>query len=790
MVGMAQNITLTSLSTERQALHVTLRGIVQGVGFRPFVYRLALQYRLKGWVRNTSSGVEIVVEGEPPDLAAWQQALQRQAPPLAHIEALLPEAIALADYADFTILHSQAQLGAYQPISPDVATCPDCLRELLDSANRRYRYPFTNCTNCGPRFTIIDRVPYDRPNTTMRGFTMCPDCQREYDDPLDRRFHAQPNACPRCGPQVALLDGSGQLIANRDQALRRTVEMLQGGQIVALKGLGGFQLACDATNPTAVNLLRQRKQRPHKPFAIMLADIEAARICVVVSENEIHLLQEPAAPIVLCKRRSDSGIAVEVAPQLKTLGIMLPYTPLHHVLLHDTLLPLVMTSGNLSEEPLACDNDEALRRLAGIADAWLVHDRGINTRLDDSVFFVFNKLPQPTRRARGYAPFPIHLAYSGPSVLACGAEFKNTFCLTRDDHAFLSQHIGDMQNLETWHSFEESLALYKQIFHVRPEIIAYDMHPDYLASWYAREQAGMRRVAVQHHHSHLASCLADASHVGPVIGVIFDGTGYGLDGKIWGGEFLIGDASGFIRAGKLQDLPIPGGEAAIHKPGRLAWAYWYTLLGDQPLPASLQAIPKEERALLQAMLDGQINTPQTSSAGRLFDAVSALLGVCGHTSYEAQAAIELESVADCLTADARVYPYHLGPLQKIQGWGKACIRLDEGIEIGLAPLFKALGEELEAGVPPGVISYRFHATLAHIITSCCCRLSEHTGLDTVALSGGCFQNRLLLEMTSKGLQAANLKVNTHHQVPCNDGGLALGQAVIAHYAFQGDIACV
>ena len=787
---MAQNATLASLNAERQALHVMVRGIVQGVGFRPFVYHLALQHRLKGWVRNTSSGVEIVVEGEPLDLTAWQQSLRTQAPPLAHIETISPQAITVADYPDFAILHSEAQVNAFQPISPDVGTCPDCLRELFDPANRRYRYPFTNCTNCGPRFTIIDQVPYDRPNTTMRDFQMCPDCQREYDDPFDRRFHAQPNACPLCGPQVALLDGSGQLIAQQDQALRCAAEMIRSGQIVALKGLGGFQLACDATNPLAVRLLRQRKKRPHKPFAIMLDDIRSAVTCAVLSDDEIHLLRAPAAPIVLCKRLSDSNITDEVAPNLDTLGIMLPYTPLHHVLLRDTGLPLVMTSGNLSEEPLACDNAEALQRLAGIADAFLVHDRGINTRLDDSVFFVVNRQPQPTRRARGYAPYPIHLPYCGPSVLACGAEQKNTFCLTRDDYAFLSQHIGDMQNLETWRSFEESLALYQLVFHIHPAICAYDMHPDYLSSKYARAQTGTQRVAVQHHHAHLVSCLADAQNTGPAIGVIFDGTGYGLDGKIWGGEFLIGDARGFIRAGKLQDLPMPSGEAAIHKPYRLALAYWLTLLGDRPIPAGLQVIPADERNLLQAMLDGQINTPQTSSAGRLFDAVSALLGVCRQTSYEAQAAIELEAIAVKDEADEVTYPFNLVPLRKIQKWKRTYPTLDEGIELGLAPLFQALGEELKAGIPPGVISYRFHATCAQMIAACCQSLAGSTGLDTVALSGGCFQNRLLLELTCRALQAANLKTITHHQVPCNDGGLALGQAVIAHSACEGGVSCV
>jgi hydrogenase maturation protein HypF len=789
MAAMAQIAAGAGVTTTRQALFVLVRGIVQGVGFRPFVYHQALKHRLTGWVRNTSSGVEILVEGEPLDIADWQQDLRALAPPLAHIESITPLTVALADYLEFTIRQSETQADAYQAISPDVCTCPDCLRELFDPTDRRFRYPFTNCTNCGPRFTIIDQVPYDRPNTTMRGFQMCADCQREYDDPSDRRFHAQPNACPRCGPRLSLLDRTGQVLATEDVALRRAVDLIVDGGIVALKGLGGFQLTCDATNSLAVRLLRQRKQRPHKPFAVMLADIETATALVQLNDIEIHLLEQSAAPIVLCKRQPNSSIAQDVAPNLDTLGIMLPYTPLHHVLVRDSGLPLVMTSGNLSEEPLACDNTEALLRLNGIADAFLVHDRGINTRLDDSVYYIGMGQPQPTRRARGYAPFPVYLPFHGPSVLACGAEIKNTFCLTRDDHAFISQHIGDMQNLETWRSFEESLALYQLLFHIHPEICAFDMHPDYLTARYAKSQAGMRRVAVQHHHAHLASCLVDAAHSGPAIGVIFDGTGYGLDGKIWGGEFLVGDEHGFSRAGKLQDLPMPGGEATIHKPYRLAFAYWRTLLGYQPIPASLQTIPYDERNLLETILDRHVNAPTTSSAGRLFDAVSALLGVCQQTSYEAQAAIELEAVALNAQEDGIIYPYGIVPLTNIQRWGTNSHPPDEGIEVILAPLLLALGDEMRAGTPTALIAYRFHATLAQMITDCCRRLAEYTGLHSVSLSGGCFQNRLLLNLTCRALQEANLDVITHRQVPCNDGGLSLGQAVVAHYACEGDL-CV
>ena len=769
------------MSAVRQARYIAVRGVVQGVGFRPFVYRLAQRGRLLGWVRNTSWGVELQIEGQPGALRSFVEALRQEAPPLARIEAVEVAEVAPRGYQRFEILHSEPQAGAYQLISPDIATCEDCRREIADPHDRRYRYPFTNCTNCGPRFTIMDDVPYDRPRTTMRAFTMCPDCQREYDDPLDRRFHAQPNACPACGPQLTLLDARGHELAGRDEALPQTVALLRAGQIVAIKGLGGYQLACDASNAEAVSRLRERKHRPHKPFAVMVADLSAAEVHAIPQAAGRELLTSPAAPIVLLPWREGSTIAREVAPAQRWIGLMLPYTPLHHLLLGGMGLPLVMTSGNLSEEPIARDNDEALHRLSGIADGFLTHNRDIYARYDDSVWFIPTGGPQPVRRARGYAPFPIRLPAVARPILACGAELKNTFCLTRDRYAFLSQHIGDMENVETLSHYEQSVALYERLFHVRPEIIACDMHPDYLATRYGLAQDG-HKVMVQHHHAHLASCLADNGVEGPAIGAILDGTGYGLDQRIWGGEFLVGDAQGFQRAAHLQYLPLPGGEGAIRRPYRLALAYWRALLGEAPLPDTLRDIPEAEQHNLAAMVARGVNTPLTSSAGRLFDAVSALLGVRRETSYEAQAAIELEMIAEAAGSTDQPYPYDLVAVEGVQAWGRVQGFVSQTSELRLSPLFGGLRADLVADVPVERISWRFHLSIAQMIAEVCERLRAESGLERVALSGGCYQNSLLLSLVLPRLEERGFQVLLHKQVPCNDGGLSLGQAVIAHYA--------
>ena len=755
--------------------HISVRGIVQGVGFRPFVYGLAIKYNLKGWVCNTSEDVKIEVEGEAAAIKQFEMELQTKAPPLAHIEGVTINYHPPLGYKSFEIRHSQALEGKYQLISPDVATCQPCLSELLDPEDRRYRYPFTNCTNCGPRFTIIEDMPYDRPKTTMHSFQMCPQCQAEYDNPLDRRFHAQPNACPKCGPEVELVDNQGNRVTESNP-IAAASQFLKEGKIVAIKGLGGFLLASDATNDKVVRKLRQRKKRSSKPFAIMVTDIAEAKRHCYVSPQEEKLLTSPQSPIVLMRWKEDSSVSQEVAPNLEYLGIMLPYTPLHHVLLRDTGLPLVMTSGNLSEEPIAKDNDEALRRLSQIADYFLIHNRDIYSRYDDSVAIVEKDTSQLMRRARSYAPYPLHLTFEARQVLACGAEEKNTFCLTKDNYAFLSQHIGDMENMETLEHFDSTISLYQRLFRIEPEIIAHDLHPDYLATKYAQElgEFGIKLVPVQHHHAHIASCMADNGLDAPVIGVAFDGTGMGADGNIWGGEFLIADCRNFSRVGHLEYLPLPGGDAAIKRPCRTAISYILTLLGENTLNQELplaREVNEIEIETIKRQIERKINSPLTSSMGRLFDAISALLGIRSEIDYEGQAAIELEMAAhekDYANAQEN-YSYHIVE--------------DKGIRIvQLRDLLSAVIEDLHQGIPKGRISVKFHNTMAQMTNEMCHLIANETGISQVALSGGVFQNRLLSTKTVELLESSGFQVFTHKQVPCNDGGISLGQAVIANFA--------
>ncbi|MBN1862465.1 MAG: carbamoyltransferase HypF [Dehalococcoidales bacterium] len=760
----------------KKLARIKVRGVVQGVGFRPFVYRLAHQHNLNGWVRNTSANVAIEVEGNEAALKDFIAALETEFPPMARIEGVNATFRAPQGYTGFEIRESRPQKGKYQLVSPDIATCPDCLKELLSPDDRRYGYPFTNCTNCGPRFTIIEDIPYDRPKTTMAGFKMCPECQREYDDPLDRRFHAQPNACPRCGPRLELVSADGRLVEERD-VIKAASALLRDGNILAVRGLGGFQLACDATDAAAVATLRQRKRRPAKPLAVMMTILEEVAEHCELSPEEERLLSSPQCPIVLLKwRRDSSHITAGVAPNLKYLGVMLPYTPLHHLLLRETGRPLVMTSGNLSEEPIARDNDEALVRLKGIAGYFLLHNRGISARYDDSVFMVVSEVPRPIRRARGYAPYPIFLPFKARQVLACGAEEKNTFCLTRDAHAFVSQHIGDMENEETLAHFENTIKLYKKLFRIKPEVVAYDMHPEYLATKYARQVASelsLPVVPVQHHHAHIVSCLAEHKARGPVIGVAFDGTGFGSDAAIWGGEFLLADYKGFQRLGHLEYVPLAGGAAAIKRPYRMALSYLYTLLGaDFPLEGlPLSGLDPEEIAVVKTQLARGINSPPTSSAGRLFDAVSALTGVRSKIDYEAQAAIELEMQApdEIDRMEEKTYPF--------------AVTSDQGVRVvRLGELISAVACDARSQVPVPVISFRFHRTVAAIITEVCRGIAQETGINEVALSGGVFQNRLLLRLATSMLEKSGLRVFSHRLVPCNDGGISLGQAVIANFA--------
>ncbi len=768
---------------------ISVRGIVQGVGFRPFVYGLATKHNVKGWVCNTSEDVKIEVEGKAEAIEQFYLELQTKAPPLAHIEDVTISYHPPIGYKKFEIRHSTVEEGKYQLISPDIATCQACLSELLNPSNRRYRYPFTNCTNCGPRFTIIEDMPYDRPKTTMKHFKMCPQCQAEYDNPLDRRFHAQPNACPKCGPKVELVDNQGNPVCHSElseesDALARASQLLKEGKIIAIKGLGGFLLACDASNETAVKTLRERKRRLSKPFAIMVSNMnEIKKHCYVSSEEE-KLLTSPQSPIVLMRWKADSSVSREVAPNLEYLGVMLPYTPQHHILLRDTGLPLVMTSGNLSEEPIAKDNDEALKRLSGIADYFLIHNRDIYSRYDDSVTMVERGISQLVRRARSYAPSPIHLTFNCRQILACGAEIKNTFCLTRDNYAFLSQHIGDMENIETLEHFKNTISLYERLFRIEPEIIACDLHPDYLSTKYAQElgESGIKLIPVQHHHAHIVSCMADNGLETPVIGVAFDGTGMGSDGHIWGGEFLVADYRSFNRVGHLEYLPLPGGDAAINRPYRITISYILSLLGENILSQGLgfmAEVSEIETEIINRQIEKGLNSPLTSSMGRLFDAVSALLGIRSEIDYEGQAAVELEMAAyachceehsdEAISSDKESYPYRIIVNKEVK-------------IVQLRNLLSAIIEDLKQGIFPRRISLKFHNTIAEMTNEMCQLIADETGINRVALSGGVFQNRLLLRKTIGLLENSGFQVFTHRQVPCNDGGISLGQAVIANFA--------
>lgn len=761
------------MSEHKIGQKIWVRGIVQGVGFRPFVYAQAVQHHLAGWVRNTSSGVEIQIDGSPQDIQAFLDALRHNPPPLARIDQIEIEDCPPNGYSGFEIIASQAETGQFLPISPDVSICEDCRCELFDPNDRRYRYPFINCTNCGPRFTIIQDIPYDRPNTTMAAFAMCPDCQEEYENPLDRRFHAQPTACPRCGPHIWFESSGAQLSAGED-ALQTARRWLRQGKILAVKGLGGYHLACDAANPAAVAELRRRKRRTDKPFALMAFSIEQVERHCFVSAAERNLLLSRQRPIVLLDRRPESNIAGETAPQQNTLGVMLPYTPLHLLLLEpepDYPEMLVMTSGNLSEEPIAYQDADARQRLHHLADGFLLHNRPIHMRVDDSVTRVMDALPYLLRRARGYVPDPIALPEELPPLLATGAELKNTFCLTRQSYAFLSHHIGDLENLETLRSFEEGVQHFEKFFRVQPELLACDLHPDYLATRYAVQRArqeGLPLIQVQHHHAHLAACLADNGWMSDdyVIALTYDGTGLGTDGTIWGGEVLLGNYRQYQRRYHLKAAPLPGGEAAIHRPARMALAHlWQAGLEWEPDLPSVEALCVEERTALRSQLQHGINTPLTSSMGRLFDAASALLGVRSQANYEAQAAIELENLAD--EDEAGYYDFVI-----------------EKDVFDPAPLWRALINDWRATTPLPVLSARFHNSVVQLSLELCRRIRQQTGVKTVALSGGVWQNRLLLERTVRQLRADGFEVLLHRRVPANDGGLALGQALIAARVYR------
>jgi hydrogenase maturation protein HypF len=813
--------------TTLQSVKIHITGTVQGVGFRPFVYNLAIRHKLAGWVQNTSAGVDIEAEGDPDALETFIHALRYDPPPLARIDTFEFTSQPSQGYITFEIIHSAGHPEDFIPISPDVSVCSDCLHELFDPTNRRYRYPFINCTNCGPRFTIIEDIPYDRPNTTMAGFHLCPDCDKEYRDPANRRFHAQPVACPICGPKIWLeypaadpqttfsesITVRNQPFEFRDEAIRKAQQLLQNGETIAIKGLGGFHLACDATNPEAVTGLRQRKLRVDKPFAVMMPDIATVERHCFVDETERELLLSRQRPIVILHRRSDSRIVPHVAPGQDTVGVMLPYTPLHYLLFADfnsasaLLQPsaYVMTSGNLSEEPIATDNEDARQRLAGLCDAFLMHDRPIRTRCDDSVVRItidqggFTKSKSIvlgdqaffTRRSRGYAPDPIHLPFDMTPVLATGPELKNTFCLARGPYAFMSHHIGDLENYETLQSFEDGIAQFEQLFRIHPVAIAYDLHPNYLATRYAQERAQREELplfGVQHHHAHIAACMADNGLPGtqPVIGVAFDGTGYGTDGAIWGGEFLLADYSNFQRVTHLDEVPLPGGDAATRQPWRIALAWlqkcgmeWDTNLAPVKAAISSQLTGIDTITALQHQLTHHINTPTTTSMGRLFDAIAALAGVRQVVNYEAQAAIELEAMTDPL--EKGVYPFDITS-EKAQGNKDPDPNLLAYI-IDPTPLLDSLLTDLKKHISVPVISARFHNGVAEMVREVVAAIRQETGVSQVALSGGVWQNTTLLTKTVVLLRSSGFDILLHHQVPPNDGGIALGQAVIGHFRY-------
>ncbi len=762
---------------ERRAIEV--QGIVQGVGFRPFVFGLATRLRLGGCVRNHIGQVRIEVEGEPATLDRFLDQLVAQAPPLAQVERLSWETRPARGECHFRIEASDADAAGPVFLSPDVATCPDCLAELFDVRDRRFGYPFLNCTNCGPRLTIITGAPYDRSRTTMQAFAMCAACRAEYEDPGDRRFHAQPTACVDCGPRLELRDAGGARLPAADP-LPDFVRALAAGRIGALKGLGGYHLACDARNPSAVAELRRRKHRDEKPFAIMVAHLAAAEALCELNAAERELLLAPARPIVLVRKQAGAAIAEEVAPRTPWLGIMLPYTPLHHLLLRAADgMPVVMTSGNRADEPIAYRDDEALESLAEIADQFLTHNRPIQVRCDDTVTRVVDDAELPVRRSRGYAPRPVPLSQSCPRpILAVGGQLKGTFALGRERQAFLSHHLGDLDYYEAYRAFVADVALYEDLFGAWPECLAHDLHPDYATTRYARERAaatGTPCVAVQHHHAHLASCMADNGLRETVIGVTFDGTGLGTDGAIWGGEFLVGDYRGFRRAAHLRYVGMPGGDRAVREAWRMAVAH----LADAAVrhPALEARLSGTELTTVGRMLERRLQTPLTSSAGRLFDAVASLAGVADRVSYEGQAAMQLEALATGAAPDG-AYPFAIESGRAADGPAPCRI-------VDTRPLIAAVTADAARGVDAAVIARRFHATLVDVIAQVCQRLRATTGLGAVVLSGGVFVNALLTREVNARLRADGFRVYRHRLVPPNDGGLSLGQLAIAAATMSG-----
>ena len=769
---------------ERPArVRIRVTGNVQGVGFRPYAFRLAGSLGLGGYVRNDALGVLLEVEGSPGRVEEFIHRLPREAPPLSRVEDVTAHARSPSGEREFRILESEHRGEPHALVSADTATCPECLAELFDPGDRRFRYPYINCTNCGPRFTIIRGIPYDRPLTTMSSFAMCPRCRAEYEDPGNRRFHAQPNACPDCGPGVRLLDGDGRELscAPRRDPIETAASVLRSGRIVAVKGVGGYHLACRADDQAAVTALRSRKRREDKPFALMAPDLDAARALVELTPHEAALLSSPERPILIARRRGDAVVADAVGPRSRELGVMLPYSPVHHLLLADAGVTLVMTSGNVSDEPIAHLDEEALRRLHGIADAFLVGARAIHVRTDDSVLRSLDPAvrhsPLLMRRSRGFVPGSIELPLeASPAVLGCGAELKSTFCVAKGRRAWVGHHIGDLRSYETLMAFRAGIEHFERIFSVVPEVIAHDLHPDYLSTAYALDRGGAELVGIQHHHAHFAACLGEARERGPAVGAIYDGSGWGEDGTVWGGEILAGDVAGSQRAGHLVPVRMPGGDAAVREPWRMACAWLAAAFeSDSPRPprALKDKIEPTRWDRVCRLVSTGTSSPRTTSVGRLFDAVAALCGICARVSYEGQAAAELEGAA--AAEDTGAYPL---PIMAASGSAAERTVLDARETI------QAVVEDLERGAPVPQVAARFHAALAAATAEACEREAERLGVDLAVLSGGVFQNRLLLERTATLLAGRGMRVSFPRRLPPNDGGLSYGQVVAAAARLQ------
>lgn len=763
---------------DRMRINVT--GIVQGACFRPFIFNLAKSLGLNGYVLNSSDGVVIEIEGD--NVTDFMERMQTSLPPLSEIRSLKAESLQPVGYTDFAIKESPAEEGRSALIPPDVSICPHCLSELFNPKDRRFLYPFINCANCGPRYTIIQNMPYERPKTTMAKFPMCVTCGVEYYDQTNRRFHAQPNACPECGPSITFTKRNGEILFEKKEAMESAIIAIKNGAIAAIKGLGGFHLCCDAMNDKAVKKLREKKIKSGNPFALMAADTDIIKTFCIVSEPDEKALRSKERPILLMPRLPQSGISGAVSLNNNYIGAMLPYTPLHYLLFYSPvssqsfLMPnfdaLVMTSGNLSEEPIAIDNSEAVERLSDIADYFLLHNMDIYMRVDDSVARNFKGKARMIRRARGYVPAPIDLGRDMPEVIACGGELNNTLCLTKERYAIMSQHIGNMENYDVLSFFEETLKNLKRSLRVEPKIIAYDLHPEYLSTKYALNQKGMEAVCIQHHHAHIASCMAENGIEEKIIGIAFDSAGYGTDGNIWGGEFLIADFNNFERAGHFQYIPMPGGDKAIKEPWRIGVSYLYRILGDRSSvidafkkrEGGISRIQEKEIEIVIKMIENGINSPLTSSAGMLFDAVSSIIGIKDEIAFEGEAAIKMEMKAERKCRG--IYPYEINSENDI-------------MLIDASLIIAGVLKDIFLNMPRSLISVKFHNTIAEIILDVCCKIREETGLNITALSGAVFQNMLMLDKAVRGLEDKGFKVITHSRVPANDGGISLGQAVIA-----------